>query len=69
VIHAIIPRTSDLEQMSDIIVYTDFMTGNLADINKFDTSQRNWWESLLVSLVWIAIFLGLAALWFTFKDY
>jgi ABC-type transport system involved in multi-copper enzyme maturation permease subunit len=69
VAHAIIPRTSDVEQMNDMIVYTDFMTGNLADMSKFDTSKRNWWESLLVSLVWIAIFLGLASLWFTFKDY
>ena len=60
-------RTSDLEQMNDMIVYTDFMTGNLADMSKFDTSKRNWWESLLVSLIWIALFLGLASLWFTIK--
>ena len=69
VFHARLPRTSDVEKMSDIIVYTDFMTGNLADISKFDTSDRNWWESVLVSVLWIAIFLGLAVLWFTLKDY
>jgi hypothetical protein len=38
-------------------------------MGKFDTGERNWWVSLLVSVTWIAIFLALAALWFTFKDY
>lgn len=68
-LHKITPRTSDLSHLNDLIVYTDFMTGNLGDISTFDTSQRNWWESVFVSFVWITIFLGLASLWFTFKDY
>jgi len=68
-IHALTPRTSDLGNLNDLIVFCDFMTGNLNDMNTFDTSKRNWWESVLVSAVWIALFLGLACLWFTFKDY
>ena len=43
------PRTTDLSKLDDMIVYTAFMTGNLEDMQKFDTSDRNWWESLLVS--------------------
>jgi len=69
VIHATTPRTSDLDQLNEMIVFCDFMTGNLADMEKFDTSKRNWWDSLLVSVAWIAVFLGLAALRFTFRDY
>ncbi|MBI3822860.1 MAG: ABC transporter permease [Planctomycetes bacterium] len=69
VIHAISPRTEDLNQLNDLIVYTDFMTGNLGDMNTFDNSKSVWWESLLVSAIWIGIFVGLASLWFYFKDY
>ncbi|MSQ96381.1 MAG: hypothetical protein EXR98_17760 [Gemmataceae bacterium] len=68
-LHAIAPRTEDLNLLNDLIVYTDFMTGNLADMNRFDTSKRNWWETLLVSGAWIAVFLGLSVVWFSFKDY
>jgi ABC-type transport system involved in multi-copper enzyme maturation permease subunit len=69
VVHAISPRTEDLNELNDLIVYTDFLTGNIGDMGKFDNSKRNWWEALFVSGAWIGIFLGLAALWFTFKDY
>ncbi len=69
VIHAISPRTEDLNQLNDLIVYTDFMTGNLGNMNKFDNSNRSWWDSLLVSCIWIGIFLGLASAWFYWKDY
>jgi ABC-type transport system involved in multi-copper enzyme maturation permease subunit len=69
VIHAVSPRTEDLNKLNDLIIYTDFMTGNITDMGQFDNSSRNWWECLLVSGIWIALFLGLAVLWFTFKDY
>jgi ABC-type transport system involved in multi-copper enzyme maturation permease subunit len=69
VLNSISPRTEDLNQLNTLILYTDFMSGNLADMGKFDTGERNWWLSLLVSVLWIGIFLGLAALWFTLKDY
>jgi ABC-type transport system involved in multi-copper enzyme maturation permease subunit len=68
-LNAISPRTEDLNQLNSLIIYTDFMSGNLMEMGKFDTSDRNWWASLLVSLAWIGVFLGLAALWFTLKDY
>ena len=68
-LHFVTPRTSDLNSLNDMLVFTDFMTGNMRDMSKFDTSDVNWLESLIVSTVWIAIFLGLASLWFMFKDY
>jgi len=68
-VHAILPRTSDLGQIDNMIAYTAFMTGNLSDLEKFDNSKRDWVESILVSLGWILFFLILAALWFTFTDY
>jgi ABC-type transport system involved in multi-copper enzyme maturation permease subunit len=68
-LHFVTPRTSDLHSLNDMLVFTDFMTGNLRDMSKFDTSDVNWLESLIVSTLWIGIFLGLAAIWFTFKDY
>ena len=68
-IHAVSPRTEDMNQLNDLIIYTDFMSGNLFDMGKFDTSKRNWWECLFVSGAWIAFFLGLACVWFSLKDY
>lgn len=68
-VHMITPRTSDLNQLNEMIVFADFMTGSLADMDKFDTSKRNWWESLGVSTAWIIVFLGLACFWFSYKDY
>jgi hypothetical protein len=63
------PRTKDLDQLNEMIVFTDFMTGQLSDLQKFNTSQRDWWESMIVSSGWIAIFLGFACVRFTLKDY
>jgi ABC-type transport system involved in multi-copper enzyme maturation permease subunit len=69
IIYAISPRTDDLNDINDLIVYTDFMTGNLGDMKKFDNSDRNWWLGFLVSAIWIVLVLGLATLWFYYKDY
>jgi ABC-type transport system involved in multi-copper enzyme maturation permease subunit len=68
-VHRIMPRTKDLDQLNEMIVFTDFMTGQLSDLQKFNTSQRDWWESMIVSSGWIAIFLGFACVRFTLKDY
>jgi ABC-type transport system involved in multi-copper enzyme maturation permease subunit len=67
--HAITPRTSDLNYLNDLTIYCGFMTGSVADIHHFDSGKLNWWESLGVSGAWIAFFLGLSCLWFTYKDY
>ena len=69
VVHFISPRTSDLHALNDMVVFTDFMTGNLMNMTTLCTSKVNWWESLAVSAAWIGVFVGLGALWFTYKDY
>jgi ABC-type transport system involved in multi-copper enzyme maturation permease subunit len=69
VLYAISPRTDDLNDLNDLIVYSDFMTGSIGNMEKVDNRDRNWWLSFAVSTIWIAIFLGLAMLWFYYKDY
>jgi ABC-type transport system involved in multi-copper enzyme maturation permease subunit len=69
ILNTITPHTEDLNKLNDMLVFTSFMTGDLSDVPKFDTSSTSWWASLLVSGVWIIIFLGVASLWFTYKDY
>lgn len=68
-LHAITPRTGDLNYLDDLLIFTDFMTGDLRNMSRFDTTKHNWFESVGVSLGWILVFLGLAAAWFTYKDY
>ena len=69
VVHNISPRTEDLNSINDLIIYSEFMTGSLGSIGNLDNDDRNWWLSLLVSGIWIGVFLGLATLWFYYKDY
>jgi ABC-type transport system involved in multi-copper enzyme maturation permease subunit len=68
-LNAVTPHTEDLNKLNDMLVFTSFMTGDLSDVPKFDTSNTSWWTSLLISGAWIIIFLGLASLWFTYRDY
>jgi ABC-type transport system involved in multi-copper enzyme maturation permease subunit len=68
-LYTITPHTSDLTMLNFLIIGTEFLSGNIADMGEFDNTKRNWWGSLLVSTVWIAIFLGLAILRFCYKDY
>jgi ABC-type transport system involved in multi-copper enzyme maturation permease subunit len=68
-VQAVSPRTEDLNTLNTLIISADFMTGNIGDMGRFDSGERNWWVSFLVCILWISIFLGLASLWFTFKDY
>ena len=67
--HAITPRTEDLNHLNDLILYCDFLTGNIADMGKFDIGDSNWLESLLIAAVWIVVFLGASCFWFTVTDY
>ncbi|MBM3996116.1 MAG: hypothetical protein FJ303_18495 [Planctomycetes bacterium] len=69
VLHFVTPRTGDLNTLNDMLVFTDFMTGDLRDMPKLYSTDVNFLESLIVSTLWIALCLGLASLWFTYKDY
>lgn len=67
-LHAITPRTEELNVLNDNIVYFAFMT-SVFDMGKFESGERPFWESVLVSGIWIAVFLTASCVWFTFKDY
>jgi ABC-type transport system involved in multi-copper enzyme maturation permease subunit len=68
-IHLVTPRTRDLDRLNSLILYCSFVTGDLRDLNRFNDAGAVWWESLLVSGVWIGIFLGASCLWFSTTDY
>jgi ABC-type transport system involved in multi-copper enzyme maturation permease subunit len=59
VMYAVSPRTDDLNDLNDLIVYSDFLTGSVGNISKLDASEHNWWLSLLVATIWIAVLLGI----------
>ena len=63
------PRTADLNSLNTLILYCTYVTGSLSDMQSFGTDASPWWESLLVSSAWIAVFVGLSCLWFSTKDY
>lgn len=68
-VHRVLPRTSDLNQLSALLVFSDFMTGGYLAPDQALTGDRNWWESFGVSLAFIAVMLGLACWRFARKDY
>jgi len=67
-LNAITPRTEELNVLNERIAYYSLMT-SVFDMPRFETGDRPWWESLLVSGAWTALFLGLACFWFSYKDY
>jgi len=68
-VHTVLPRTSDLGQLGNLLILSDFMTGSWSEARKLDSSNIDWGESLLVSGLFIAVFLGLSCWWFSTKDY
>ena len=69
VIHFILPRTSDLRYLGNVLTFSDFMTGSLARTRELDSSTLNWLETLTVSAAFIAVMLALACWRFSAKDY
>jgi ABC-type transport system involved in multi-copper enzyme maturation permease subunit len=69
VVHFVLPRTSDLGQLSSLIIVSDFLTGSWSEASKFTLTSVAWGESLLVSAVFIALMLGLSCWRFAKKDY
>lgn len=68
-LHAVTPRTEELNRLNNHIVYCDLMSGNLADMAKLESARRNWFVTVGVCAGWMTIFLGLACLFFAYKDY
>ncbi len=69
VVHRVLPRTADLDQLSELLIFSDFMTGGYLASDQVLPAERNWWESFGVSLAFIVIMLGLACWRFAVKDY
>jgi ABC-type transport system involved in multi-copper enzyme maturation permease subunit len=67
--HRVLPRTSDLNQLTSLLLFSDFMTGGYLAPEEVLTAERNWWESFGVSAAFIALMLGLGCWRFTVKDY
>jgi ABC-type transport system involved in multi-copper enzyme maturation permease subunit len=68
-IHRVLPRTSDLDELSMLLVFSDFMTGGYLAPEEILSGERNWWESFGVSTAFIIVMLGLACWRFARKDY
>ncbi len=68
-IHRLLPRTSDLNELTALLVFSDFMTGGYLAPEDVLNGERNWWESFGVSTAFIAVMLGLASWRFSRKDY
>jgi ABC-type transport system involved in multi-copper enzyme maturation permease subunit len=69
VMHAVLPRTSDLDHLDNLLILSDFLTGSWAETRKLDPSPIEWGESLLVSGLFIAVMLGLSCWRFGVNDY
>jgi ABC-type transport system involved in multi-copper enzyme maturation permease subunit len=68
-IHFVLPRTSDLNRLGSQLIFSDFLTEQMADAIRLTRTSITWGESLIVSLVFIAVMLGLACWRFATKDY
>jgi ABC-type transport system involved in multi-copper enzyme maturation permease subunit len=67
-IHFILPRTTDLDALSSSMIATSLFPSPQADI-RASNLDINWGESIMVSLAFIAVMLGLACWRFATKDY
>jgi ABC-type transport system involved in multi-copper enzyme maturation permease subunit len=71
--HFVLPRTSDLNDLGNDALARDFLppTGMLGSMMReaMEFRQIKWTESITVSLVFIAIMLGLSCWRFATKDY
>src|SRR5262249_43835238 len=69
-IHFVLPRTSDLDNLGNEALLHDFIPTKLTEVlRQGQRSAITWGESLTVSLVFIAIMLGLSCWRFAVRDY
>jgi ABC-type transport system involved in multi-copper enzyme maturation permease subunit len=71
VVHAVLPRYSDLDQLGEKMLYTSLLDPSEAELKKLDTTYKSyfWDEAFYVTLAWIVVMLGLSCWWFTKRDY
>jgi ABC-type transport system involved in multi-copper enzyme maturation permease subunit len=69
-VHAALPRTSDLGNLTSKMVYDQVLTDAERRRGKLDLlPQTNWAESFGVSFGWVVLLMGLACWRFAVKDY
>ena len=68
-VHFVLPRTSDLDVLNMHLVGTVLTDQQRREKGFYSLPDVNWPESVIVSLVFIAIMLGLACWRFSRKDY
>lgn len=68
-VHTVTPRTSDLKQLGEEILRSDFLTGDTRRTAGLGKSSITWGESLTVSGIFMALMLGLSCWRFATKDY
>jgi ABC-type transport system involved in multi-copper enzyme maturation permease subunit len=68
-VHKVTPRTSDLNQLANRILLSDFLTGELKNAVELQQTSLTWKESFAVSGIFLVLMLGLACWWFATKDY
>jgi hypothetical protein len=66
--HFVLPRTKDLDVLTSDLLEKDLIP-ELGQDQAREGPPLNWGESLAVSGAFIAVLLGLACVYFTFKDY
>jgi ABC-type transport system involved in multi-copper enzyme maturation permease subunit len=69
VIHFVMPRAKDLDQLTSQLLVRDLLTANQVKAQKIDSTPISWGESLTVSGLYIAVALGLSCIWFARRDY
>jgi ABC-2 family transporter protein len=69
VLHAVLPRTKDLDALTSDLLAGDLLPGLRGDEPARPPDAPRWGESLAVSCGFIAVMLGLACLRFSTKDY
>ncbi|MGH7174418.1 MAG: ABC transporter permease [Gemmataceae bacterium] len=68
-VHFVLPRTSDLDNLTTQLLLQDLLTNNQVQLAKINKSPISWGESLTVSGVFIAVMLGLSCWRFATRDY
>jgi ABC-type transport system involved in multi-copper enzyme maturation permease subunit len=68
-VHFVLPRTSDLNNLTDRLLIRDVLQAKELDPHQLETASFSWKECLVVNGVFVALMLGLACLRFATRDY
>ncbi len=68
-VHFVLPRTSDLDNLTTQLLLQDLLTDNQVKLAKVNKTPITWGESLTVSGVFIALMLGFSCWRFATRDY